>query len=889
MDFNPFLSDVHCPQLFSLLTKLKEPKPEKCTQNIPKIKWDGSKNLEFLNNIDDKEVESLNRLLDDFRPNADSNDFAIENFVKTTNQILNKAKQKTFIPKKIFSKKVVNKKRWYDQELTTAKNRFNTVRKKKNKSATRIVSKHYKSLLKSKFKNYFEKRDKKLKETKVNNPRLYWDMIQGKAKGNRTGDLSAEEFGFFFKNLNVQIEGDISKISFSSENKNPFEELNAPFSELELKNALKNLKNNKSNGPDDLLNEQIKISFSKMKDTFLKLFNIILDTGCFPELWAEGLIVPIYKMKGSKNDPNNYRGITLLSCLAKFFNICLNNRLKKISEKILSAIQAGFRPGFSTMDHIFTVLCILTLYERLQKNLFIAFIDYQKAFDTVWRAGLWLKLINEGVSGKFLNVVRDMYSKSKSCVLLNNEKSDHFGSYAGVRQGEILSPLLFALYINDLEGFLRSKGVQPLGGLLNISGEVADFNDYEIAQFLSLLTLFYADDTIIFADSSIGLQFALEELQTYCENWKLTVNEDKTKVMCITRGRYRNENYNFIYNGKKLETVDEFIYLGICFTKKGLTNKTVACRETASKKAMFSFLNRCKQNHIPIDVQLEVFNRTVVPCMMYGGEVWGYNNIECLEIIQRKFLKYSLKLKSSTPTAMIYCETGYLSIETELKIKIITYWVNLITGRRDKFSYKLYLICLSLYKRGLLLFPWMNNVVNILNSTGFSNIFIEQFNLDEKYLKNVFLKKIKTTIRDQAVQGLLEEVNNDENKFYYYRELISFHGVQKYLKKMPPDIWLQLVKIRTKNHKLPVEIYSWKIAFKPREERTCTICDMGEVGDEYHFVMNCPVFQEDRDKFLPMINNDKSPSAFIKLLKSDDIKILRGLAKFLKILFEIFD
>ena len=113
--------------------------------------------------------------------------------------------------------------------------------------------------------------------------------------------------------------------------------------------------------------------------------------------------------------------------------------------------------------------------------------------------------------------------------------------------------------------------------------------------------------------------------------------------------------------------------------------------------------NRCKQNHIPIDVQLEVFNRTVVPCMMYGGEVWGYNNIECLEIIQRKFLKYSLKLKSSTPTAMIYCETGYLSIETDLKIKIISYWVNLITGRRDKFSYKLYLTCLSLYKRGLLL------------------------------------------------------------------------------------------------------------------------------------------------------------------------------------------
>ena len=174
------------------------------------------------------------------------------------------------------------------------------------------------------------------------------------------------------------------------------------------KKALKNLKNNKSTGADEILNEQIKNSFPKMKKIVLNLFNIILETGCFPEEWAVGLIVPIFKNKGSKNDPNNYRGITLLSCMAKFFNSVLNNRLKVVAEKILSLIQAGFRPGFSTMDHAFTLLCIFALYERLQKNLFVAFIDYQKAFDTVWRAGLWLKLINEGVTGKFLNVIKDI-------------------------------------------------------------------------------------------------------------------------------------------------------------------------------------------------------------------------------------------------------------------------------------------------------------------------------------------------------------------------------------------------------------------------------------------------------------------------------------------------
>ena len=888
MEFNPILSDVHCPIIFSLLSRSGETKIQNQSEKRLKIKWDGTKNSDFLTNIDDSKIENLNNLLDDFSASNNTNDKQVDLFVKITTDILNEAKEKTFQPKiqKHFRKK---RKSWYDGELTVAKNKFHAARKQKNRTNIRNSSKVYKSLLKSKFSIFNQRRSKNLKQLKVKNPKLYWDMIQGNTKGNSTVDISVEKFGTFFKNLNVQEEADTSNIRMENENKNPYEELNKPFSDNELKTALKNLKNNKATGEDEVLNEQIKNSFPKMKNIYLKLFNIILNTGCFPESWAIGLIVPIFKNKGSKNDPNNYRGITLLSCLAKYFNIVLNNRLKAVGDKILSLIQAGFRPGFSTMDHIFTLLCILTLYERLQKNLFIAFIDYQKAFDTVWRAGLWLKLINEGVSGKFLNVVKDMYSKSKSCVFINNEKSSYFGSYAGVRQGEILSPLLFALYINDLEGFLKAKGITSLRGLLNISGEVADFNDYDIKFFIDILTLFYADDTIIFADTAIGLQFALEELQNYCEKWKLTVNEDKTKIMCITWGRDGKETFDFVYNNKKLEVVNEFTYLGICFTKKGLTNKTVSCRETASKKAMFSFLNRCKQNYVPIEDQLDVFRKTVVPCMCYGAEMWGFNNIDCLERVQKKFLKYALKLKASTPTAMVYGETGYLTIETEIKIRTITFWVNLLTGRKDKFSYKLYLICLSLFKRKLLIFRWLEYIVKILNDTGFSFIFENQLALDEKYLKNIFLTKIKTRIRDQAIQTLFATITEAEFNFKLYPDLIACHGIQNYLKKMPPDIWIPIIKIRTSNHKLPIEFHSWKIVFKPRLERVCSICDTGELGNEIHFVMNCPVFEEERKIFIPSIINDKSENSFINLLKSEDIKILRGLAKFLNVLFGVFE
>ena len=106
---------------------------------------------------------------------------------------------------------------------------------------------------------------------------------------------------------------------------------------------------------------------------------------------------------------------------------------------------------------------------------------------------------------------------------------------------------------------------------------------------------------------------------------------------------------------------------------------------------------------------------------------------------------------------------------------------------------------------------------------------------------------------------------------------------------MPPDIWIPIIKIRTSNHKLPIEFHSWKIVFKPRLERVCSICDTGELGNELHFVMNCPVFDEERKKFIPSIINEKSEISFINLLKSEDITILRGLAKFLNLLFGVFE
>ena len=534
-------------------------------------------------------------------------------------------------------------------------------------------------------------------------------------------------------------------------------------------------------------------------------------------------------------------------------------------------------------------MCILILYKNFKKNLFIAFIDYQKAFDTIWRAGLWSKLMKEGIGGKFLNIIKDMYAKSKSCVLQNGEMSGYFSSYAGVRQGEILSPLLFAFYINDLEDFFKSKNVSSLSSLKDISHDVINLMDTEMNLYLDLLTLFYADDTILMSETALGLQQALDELLTYCKEWKLAVNEDKTKIICILNEKSsKTSTPKFFYDDKELEIVNEFNYLGVLLTQKGITNETVNARILPAQRTMFSTLSKSKSIQLPIDLTLDLFDKTVSPCALYGAEIFGFNNCTKLLTLQLKFLKYALKLKTSTSTNMVYGETGFFPVEILIKIRMVSFWVSLITGSHDKIVFKLYIICTKLHSEGLLKFKWLDKIISIINECGMSHVYLNQAQMDKNFLKNQFLTNIKTTLKQQFIQKWEKEVS-ESSKCFYYRHFLLKPALQNYLKKMPPNIWIPLVKLRTANHKFPIEIYSWNILYREKSKRLCSLCTLNEVGDEYHYLMICPIFKEAREEFLAKYYC-KKPSVYkyIELVNSTNQKVLLGLSKFLNILFSIF-
>ena len=232
---------------------------------------------------------------------------------------------------------------------------------------------------------------------------------------------------------------------------------------------------------------------------YVKLFNFIFDKCIAPVSWYVGVIAPIFKNKGNSKYPKNYT-FPLMSCKGKVFTGILNIRLASLSDEIglLSSAQAGFRNSHSTTNNIFILHSLINLYLSKKKKLFCTLIDFSRAFDTIWRVGLWQKLIENNISGKCFNVIKSLCQNVKSCVSKNGQKSYYFACIVGVRQNINISLLLFSFFINDIEQYLEDDGVKSLDMVNEVSFEVLDI-------YLKIFLLLYADDTVLMSENVDGI------------------------------------------------------------------------------------------------------------------------------------------------------------------------------------------------------------------------------------------------------------------------------------------------------------------------------------------------------------------------------------------------
>ena len=204
-----------------------------------------------------------------------------------------------------------------------------------------------------------------------------------------------------------------------------------------MRNSIMQIRSGKSGGPGGILIEMLKNTLFFIIPVLTKLFNKLLDGGDFPESWGQSILYPILK-KGNVNDPNNYRGISLIDVLNKIFTGILNDRIYKycIENNKIDEAQAGFRKGYSTTDNIFTLHAMVQKYlSKRGGRFYCLFIDFTKAFDTVDHYKLLSSLNNKGIGGKVFKLLLSMYKKLKLCVRANQSFTEFFDCNVGTRQG----------------------------------------------------------------------------------------------------------------------------------------------------------------------------------------------------------------------------------------------------------------------------------------------------------------------------------------------------------------------------------------------------------------------------------------------------------------------
>ena len=602
-----------------------------------------------------------------------------------------------------------------------------------------------------------------------------------------------------------------------------------PVSIKDIKKALAGLKNGKA--ATDIPNEILKAGGDPMAKVLKTLFDVVLESECIPSEWGKGTIVPIPKPGGDKSNLNDYRGISLLSCVFKLFERVILVRLKKLTNDQLEEVQGGFREGRDCMDQLFVLQQSLCSRAAAGKVTYVAFVDLSKAFDTVWRDGFLHKLWNSGVQGKIWRIIRAFYQSTESCVMIGNKKTDWFVGDVGVRQGAVTSPLIFSIFVNDLVNEIRKVG----GGI------------QVCVKLISILL--FADDIVLLADTKEELQQMLTVLHKFTEKWRLRVNNKKTKVIVFDPSRKANDLEGlFLYNNVRVEVVNKYKYLGVVLKYDLKWTENIEYVIGKGMRRSNSIISILRFKGLSTEAKLCVWKALVRPILEYGSQTWWPNKTQSmrLERVQLKALKCILGVSSKTSDIAVRLELGVMSLQMRRK-KALLKWVGKIARMPDSRLVK------SIFDN--LEFKWIGR--GRANRKTWKRrvlMTLEELGLAEEYsdVANLSQDKWNKLVDHAAVQAELKDINeglSKSSKLALYKDLVESPtlGFKCYLKGVMCSGKRLKFKLRSGTNALGAELKRWSAR---DNDGACKCCTVGALEDVKHFVVDCPKYAAVRKELI---------------------------------------
>jgi hypothetical protein len=382
----------------------------------------------------------------------------------------------------------------------------------------------------------------------------------------------------------------------------------------DVKAKIKKLRKDAAAGPDGIGPGLLIELNDELAPVLTVIFNKSLDSGVVPEDWREANVTPIFK-KGKRTAPENYRPVSLTSVCCKLLESVVKDKimshLKK--HKLIKNSQHGFLSGRNCSTNLLAFFEKVTREVDSGQSFDAIFLDFAKAFDKVPTRRLLKKVRAHGITGKLLTWIENWLTNRRQRVILGGEFSDWIEVLSGVPQGSVLGPLLFLIFINDL--------------------------DLEASEISALAK--FADDTklgqkIVTDQDRVLLQTTLNKLCGWADRWGMCFNVKKCKVMHFGRN---NPHHTYEMNGENLDAVDEERDIGVTVTRD-LKPSAQCAKAAGTARAVLGQISR-SFHYRDKKTFVKLYITYVRPHLEFCTPVWSpwtRADIDCLESVQKKMV-----------------------------------------------------------------------------------------------------------------------------------------------------------------------------------------------------------------------------------------------------------
>ena len=653
--------------------------------------------------------------------------------------------------------------------------------------------------------------------------------------------------------------------------------LSYPFTVSEVETGLRSLNKGKACGMDGVSAEHLCYGGRPMAIFLCEFYNCVRVSEYIPKGFRVGVQVPLHKGKDTcPLDPNNYRGITLLSTYNKLFEILLWHRIEDWWSRVgaVSGLQSACKKGMSCLNTAFILKESIATSMEEHELVYTAFFDVAKAFDSVWIDGLFYQLWAIGIRGRTWRVLYRCYLNFWCVARVQGHVSGWYPLKCGIHQGGYMSLIKYTAFINSLIVSLNESGLccsirripsSPVG---------------------------YADDLAACCLSERKLDSTLEVVYRHGCTWRYSYNAKKSGIMVFgeTPGanRHNATQRNFKLGRDRVKERLSYDHVGVtaCLYDEDISG--IEGRLAKARRALNSISGLgIRRNGLTVQTCGTIFWSIIVPIALFGCEMWILTNkaVEAIESFQIYAGKKIQRLFRGAPNVCAFYGLGWVRLERVIEIRKLMFIRSLMMLGVDEPSRSIFCCRLEDYMRNIERSSENANdsivfdMLNVATSFRMLNEVVDMARQGHMWSKDVWKKRVW-----EKARSLEDEYWRVSERCYRNLDLLSGicgqprctiwweissldHGMMKCCESM----------VRLISHSSQLKMDDVRLKRLPIASRFCTLCDLSSPEDVRHFVMSCPRWQRDRTAmFSDIANIDDGSGRAILDMRCDVLLVLLG-------------